>query len=786
MSGPAAPPEATGRPDPDTAANAAEFVAALRRLRQWSGLSYRELAKRASAAGDALPRSTVTAAMTRTALPREDLVAALARTCGCDKEEVERWVSARRRIAAAPARTAPAGSSGVPAQLPPPPSGFVGRAAHLADLDARLDRSGAAPTVLVTAIGGTAGVGKTALAVHWARRIAHRYPDGQLYVNLRGFDPTGEPVAPAEALGGFLDAFDIPAGRIPDGVAARTARFRSLLAGRRVLVVLDNARDAEQVRPLLPGEPGCLAVVTSRHRLDGLVATDGAYPVTLPLLSTVEARELLVRRLGAARVAAEPDAVDQIVAHCAGLPLGLAIVAARAATRPDFPLAVFAAQLCGARSRLDAFGGDDPAADLRAVFSWSYQALGPEPARLFRLLGVHPGPDAALPALAALAGGTVHSVRPLVTELVGQHLVTEHRPGRYECHDLLRAYATELSGAANDRDDGDDRDEALSRLLDHYLHTAYRAARLLDPHRGPLRLPGPVPGAAPEDLATADEALGWLTAEHPVLLRLLVRAQEWGSGTHPWQLAWTLGTFVDRRGNWAQWADTLERALGDGVAEPEGQTYAYHSLARAYARLGRFADAREYHLRVLDLLGVDGDPARRAHTELSLSYVLDRLSRPEEGLDRARRALDLYHRAGHEVGEANARNAVGWFHVRLGEYAHAVDHCEESLRLLAKLGDRHGQASTLDSLGHANHLLGRYADAISCYDRALVLFRDTADRYNEADTLTRLGDAWAAYGEPGRAQGTWRDALAILDELDHPDAAALRGRLSTPAREGSG
>ena len=292
-------------------------------------------------------------------------------------------------------------------------------------------------------LSGTAGVGKTALAVHWAHQVAAQFPDGQLYVNLQGFDPGGTALEPSEAVRGFLEAFGMPATRIPAALPAQAGLFRSLLAGKRVLMVLDNAHDAGQVRPLLPGSPGCLAIVTSRDRLAGLVAREGAHPLTLDLLPAADARELLARRLGSGRVDSEPAAVDDIIAGCARLPLALTIAAARAASTPGFPLAVYGTELRGATRALDPLPGGDPATDVRAVFSWSYRALSDPAARMFRLLGLHPGPDISLAAAASLAAAPLSRARVPLDELTQAHLLAEHIPGRYTCHDLLRAYAAE-------------------------------------------------------------------------------------------------------------------------------------------------------------------------------------------------------------------------------------------------------------------------------------------------------------------------------------------------------
>src|SRR5215470_13466489 len=357
----------------------------------------------------------------------------------------------QQMLAGDPALAVPAGPAAamsgalVPRQLPAALADFTGRAAELRALTAMLDQAGAgaAGTVVISAIGGTAGVGKTALALHWAHQAAGRFGDGQLYVNLRGYGPSGAPAEPAEAIRGFLDALGVPPGRIPASAEAQAGLYRSLLAGRKMLIVADNARDEAQVRPLLPASPASLVLVTSRSQLGGLGAADGARLISLDVLPHAEAVQLLTARLGAERAAAEPAAVDQIADLCACLPLALAVAAARAAARPAFPLATVAGELADATGRLDALDAGDPSSSVRAVFSWSTRQLSAQAARMFALLGLHPGPDISVPAAASLAALDKADARRLLRELTRAHLITEHAPGRYAFHDLLRAYATE-------------------------------------------------------------------------------------------------------------------------------------------------------------------------------------------------------------------------------------------------------------------------------------------------------------------------------------------------------
>jgi DNA-binding SARP family transcriptional activator/tetratricopeptide (TPR) repeat protein len=671
----------------------------------------------------------------------------------------------RPRQVAATARSVAA-----PAQLPPDVHGFTGREAQLRQLDALLAPAG---TAVIAAIDGMAGVGKTALAVHWAHRAAARFADGQLYANLRGFDPNRSPATPDEAVRGFLDALDVPPERVPATLEAQVGLYRSLLSGRRVLVVLDNASGAEQVRPLLPGAAGCMAVVTSRNQLAGLVTTVGAHPMTLELPTVEEARELLEHRLGAARVAAGSGAADEIVAMCARLPLALAIVATRAATQPGLPLAALAAELRQASGGLAEFTDPDVASDVRAVFSWSYRQLSQAAARVFRLLGLHPGPDIGTPAAASLAGQPVTEVRLLLAELARAHLV-ERAADRYALHDLLRAYALEL---AMTLDADAQLSAALRRALGHYVHSAYPADRLLNPQRDDPVTPPPIPvGVTPEHAVDQRQALAWFVAEHRVLLAMIGQAND---DSLSWQLAWTLTRFFAYHGHTHDSIDVLTAAMRAArrLADPLKEAFAHRFLGCAYVRLGRFGDA-EVRLRdALTLYRAAGDAAGEAHTHRHQAWLLERQGRYREALPHARQALDLFRAAGHRAGQARALNAIGWFHAMLGDYAQAVTYCQQALELQRELGDRFGQAETWDSLGYANHRLGRHAEAITCYQTAVALYQRFDDRYNAADSSASLGDAHHAAGDIAAARTAWRHAADILDLLRHPDADKVRAKL---------
>jgi DNA-binding SARP family transcriptional activator/tetratricopeptide (TPR) repeat protein len=680
---------------------------------------------------------------------------------------------------ATPAHPAGAPAASIlPAQLPTDPAGFAGRTRYLDQLDSLLPEADTpgGKAIVITAINGTAGVGKTALAVHWAHRIRHRFPDGQLYVNLRGFDPTEQVMDPATAVRGFLDAFGVPPQRIPADLDAQAGLYRSLLASRQMLIVLDNAHDSAQVRPLLPGSPGCLVVVTSRNQLTSLIAATGAHPLTLDLLTHHEARDLLTRRLGADRIAAEPDAVTEIITRCARLPLALTLVAAHAAIRPATGLRAMADDLRDTQHRWHTLTGDDPTTNVRAVFSWSYRMLTPDAARLFRLLGLHPGPDITAPAAASLTAKPATAVRPLLTELARAHLITEHTPGRYTLHDLLRAYATDL---ARTTDPDQRRDAASRRILDHYLHTAYTASRLLEPGRDPISPIPPQPGVTPEAHTDYQQAMAWFTAEHPVLLTAVDHAAATGFDTHTWQLAWTLRIFLDRRGHWQEWAATERAAVAAArrLADPAVQALTHRTLARAYTMLGRFDDAHTHLRHALDAATQAGDQTGQAHTHFNLGYLCWRRDLPTQALGHARQALQLYEVTGHRTGQAGALNDIGWYHTLLGDHQQALVHCEKALALQQELDNRDGQAGTWDSLGHAHHNLGHHTEAVACYRHAVTLYHDLGDRYHEASTLTRLGDTQHTAGNTDAARDAYHRAVTILEDIDHPDALEVRAKL---------
>jgi tetratricopeptide (TPR) repeat protein len=671
-----------------------------------------------------------------------------------------------------------------PRQLPGAVRHFTGRSAELWALTELADLAGAGKT-MIAAISGMAGTGKTALAVHWAHQVAERFPDGQLYVNLRGFDLSGTPMTPAEAIRGCLDALGVSTAQLPVSIDAQVALYRSLLAGRRMLVLLDNARDDEHVRLLLPGTPSCLAVVTSRTQLTGLAAADGAHLLDLGLLTREETRDLLARHLGPARMAAEPAAVDELITRSGGLALGASILAARAAARPGHPLAAQVAQLRDARERLDAMETGDAVAGLRTVFSWSVQNLSPSATRAFRLLGLHPGPDISLPAAASLLGAPLRDARAAMGELARAHLVTEHVTGRFAAHDLLLAYAAEQAETA---ETSASRRAATRRVLDHYLHTARNGAQALGrlPLEAQVRLePLPVDVTA-EELASPDAALHWFKAEQPVLTAVVAWSAANGFDACCWQLAWLLMASYDRGARWIAMAGTLQvvlpvtRRLNNRRAE--GLTR--RALGYAHGRMGNYEQAAAHFQAAAEILRSAGDDRNCAVSRRGLAWVLGLRGHHHEAMAQAQDALRLTRGAQLASEHAHALNMVGRCHAYLGAYQQAVVSCGQALVLHQDTADLMGQAEAWYSLGVAHQHAGRPDESVAAYQRALDLFQQLGDRHYIGETLTGLADTHQALGNHATAVRLWQRALAIMADIRHPDADHVRAQLRemVPAR----
>jgi tetratricopeptide (TPR) repeat protein/transcriptional regulator with XRE-family HTH domain len=639
----------------------------------------------------------------------------------------------------------------VPHGLPAAVPAFVGRQAELDSLSRVLHQPGG--TAVVTAIGGTAGVGKTALAVHWAHQVAAEFPDGQLFVNLRGFDPSEAPLTPADAARALLDALQVPADQLPGTVEGQLSLYRSLLAGKRMLVVLDNAHDAAQVRPLLPGYPTCRAVVTSRNQLTSLAAIEAARPLALDVLTAGEARQLLRHRLGDSRLAADPDAATQIITSCARLPLALCTVAARAAVHPDLPLAQVAAGLL-TPSSLDAFtDGGDPAADVRTVLSWSYQQLDPDSARAFRLAGLHPGPDLERYALAALTGTTADEAGHLLDLLARVCLVQDTGPGRYGMHDLLRGYARELAAADGEQE----RRAAVTGLLDYYLCTAAAAMDVTVPSEQQRRPRIAAPSVPLPVFGDETAAQAWLDAERANLVAVSTYAARQDWPRHAIQLSATLARYLDTGAHFRQAIvmhdHAREAALGTGDRAAEAE--AVVRLGSVDLRQGRFQQATGRFREALDLPSEAGSEPMRARLYSNLGLVTLLQGDIDQAVGYFQQSLSLHRETGDRAGEARALGNLGFADLRRGRYPQATGHLQESLALCRDILDRGGEARALANLGEVDLRQGNYQQAAGHLQQALELAHAAGDLISEADTRASLGTIDLQLGFHEQAASHW-------------------------------
>ncbi|MEV0132586.1 tetratricopeptide repeat protein [Dactylosporangium sp. NPDC050688] len=658
-----------------------------------------------------------------------------------DRVEVKRRAGRRRGAPPVP----------VPRQLPPVAAPFVGR---VADLALVRDLLGPVPRIVV--VDGMAGAGKTTLAVQAAGGVAAQFPDGQLFADLGGFG-AGEPVDPEEALLGFIIALGVPGRAAPSEIGARSAFYRSLLAGRRMLVVLDNARSAEQVRPLLPNEPGCATLVTSRNRLDGLTVREGARRVELLLPSAEEARLLLASRLPADRIAAEPDAADDLVALCARLPLAISVATAYVAGRPgSASLRQIVQDLRTARGALG-LRGHAGGAGVAEVFGWSHDVL-PEPARrLLRRLGLHPGPSIDRHGCAALAGAEATEA---TEALLAASLLREGPLGRFHLHDLLRAYAAERLAD----DQPAERLAAVDRMLDLYAATAARAGALIQPPAGD--------GAAPEHgpvLAGYNGAMAWFAAEIRTLRALVPLAVRYGRDERAWELAWTCTVFLRRTGRHRERVEMHQTALL--AAERSGdlrvRATALRLLADALKGIGSHGEAVELLERSIRMAGEAGfaDGIRQAH--LSLVRAFDRMGHYPEAFDHAVMARRLAE-AGDTAAVADGCTALAKQHGRLEQFGEALVSGAEAAARYRELGNREGLANVLSAMGRAECGLGRHRAAIGHFAVALELDLALGDRYWAARTLVGMAEAHELGGAPALAAACRKRAERLLDDRPQP------------------
>jgi transcriptional regulator with XRE-family HTH domain/tetratricopeptide (TPR) repeat protein len=706
-----------------------QFAALVRRHRTHAGLTQKSLAARSGVSVSTI-RGLETGRRTN---PQLASVRRIARALGLrpgDEEDL---------LAAAGGRPP---DRPVPRQLPAAPIGFTGRARELALLD---EASRRAP-VVVSALGGT---GKTALVLRWAHEQAGRFPDGQLYVDLRGFGPDANPARPSDVQHAFLCALDVDRESVPADDEERSALYRSVTADRRLLLVLDNAAGSDQLVPLLPGGTSCAVVVTSRRALTGLVAAHGAEAVPLGVLSDADAR------LGENRVAAEPDAVTAVIEHCAGLPLALAIIAARACVRPDLPLGSTADELRDQAARLDALDTGEARVSLRSVLSWSYQALSSGAVVLAGLLALAPGPD--------ISAAAVESLSPVpprrhLAELETASLVSRSADGRYRMHDLVRLHSREQGLELVPEQT---RGDAERRLADFYLHTALPLATSLAPHIPPIDLAPPAPGCRP---LTGTDALSWFDAEHTCLLDAQRTAQRHGWHTRVWQLAWVLNIYHYRADRMDSQRETWQRGLAAARAlgDPFLLGRAHRLLGDACARL-HLPEAFDHLRAALSFVERGDDLDERAHTHRCITVAWAEFGDHERALEHAKKALELFRASGCTAREAEALNAVGWHTAKLGRFAEALPLCQRALRMCRGL--RHqsaAEASTLEDLAFIHQHTGQPVVAAEHYRASAAVWGRLGDRHHEAESLRMLGEMRRALGETDEARAAWRRAAELL------------------------
>lgn len=760
-----------------------EFARLLRQERTRAGQpTYRELATMTHYSVATLAR-----AAGGNVLPSLDVTLAYAAACGADVPAWrKRWHDVSRRLLAAGITTNAASASGqsaedfaTPAQLPLVASSFVGREAELEMLNEMLNDGRGPGAPAIVAIVGAAGVGKTTLAVQWAHCVRQHFPDGILFANMRGHDPASTPTPPSEQLTSFLKALGIGPAQIPKRKDDRATLFRSALDGRRVLVVLDNVASADQARPFLLGAPGCVVVLTSRNRLSGLVSRYGAMRITVELFSPVDAVALLRQTIGEERADVEPAAIDRLAELCDRMPLALRVAAERAGSHTSMSLGALADQLAAERSRLDVLAEpDDDFANIRAVLSWSYRSLSAEQACVFRILGLHPGPEVSAPAAGAMTQLPPDDVAPLLEGLVANHLLEELGPARYRFHDLLRLYATERAIA---EDSPAKRMAAIERVLRWYLHSTHAAARVLRPHALLVDLKPPDPFCEPLAHTGYDDALKWFELEHANLVAAVDCAAKNGFSSLAAELAVGLFGYFALSKHWRDWISTHETGLREArrASNRPAELALLDHLGMAYAEQRRFTLAVNHFECALHLSRDAGDKRRVGQILLNLGTALYLSRDTDKGISCFLEALDLSRETANRHLEAMTMNNLGEAYAQRGELDKSLVNLEAALLLFeAEVHCLAGTGSALDSLGYVHLKLGNCHQAVGFLQRAIAVKREAHNAHGQAITLRRLGDTFAECQRPWEAQIYWQQALKIFEELGDPAAEDILSMLA--------
>ncbi|WP_158883672.1 ATP-binding protein [Amycolatopsis anabasis] len=745
---------------PETLRSKADLAVEVRRLLLAHERKTHRPVKRATLAkAIGVSVSSLYAYLNGTTLPPTDTFDRLLDALGVPAAERRRLSTARDNLdvhGALPATSAPP-----PQELPSDVFGFTGRAEQLAELDRMLALSDkGVSAVVISALSGTAGVGKTSLAVHWAHRVRDRFPDGQLYVDLRGYDPS-EPMRPVKALETFLRGLGVSGLDIPNELPERAARYRTLLADKQMLVVLDNAHSTEQIRDLLPGTSSCFVIVTSRDSLAGLVARHGARRVDIDLLPTEDAVSLL-RTLIGDRVAAEPAAAAVLAERCARLPLALRIAAEIAIARPTMSLVDLVAEL--EKHRLDMFGaGGDQRTAVRAVFSWSYKHLRDDSALVFRLLGLHPGPDFDPYVAAAVANLDLGDAKRLLTELVDVHLVQQLGAGRYRFHDLLRAYAAQL---AAETDTTDDRRAALSRLFDYHLHTASAAMDVIAPEEKHHRPDVPAPGTPVPALHGYEQAMTWVETERPNLLAAAEHAAGHGWPAHTSHLSVILWRYFHICGHRDDALTLHTRALA--TAKNTGnrvlEGHALNNLGSVYWQLGLYDEALARHQQALDVARDTGNRVLEGHARYGVGFVYSRVGQLHEALTYLQSAVAFAGDTGNRPLEGRALSNIGLIYWQLGRYDQALGYHQQALAIAHDIDDHTLEGAALDNLGSDYERLGRYDQALPHHQQALDVAYHTRNRYLEGYALKSLGSVYERLGRYDQALAHHQRALEVAQQ----------------------
>jgi tetratricopeptide (TPR) repeat protein len=653
----------------------------------------------------------------------------------------------------------PPGSSAtlVPHQLPARIPHFVGRRDEMDALTGLLDDAFPDDSLAtVLAVDGTAGVGKTALAVRWASEMADRFPDGQLYVNLRGFDPLGAPMAPADAVRGFLDALGVSADHIPAGVGAQADLYRTLLAGKRMLVLLDNAKDADQVRPLLPSAGGVAILITSRRRLADL---EEAVPLTLDTLPPGEARQLFIRLDPVS--AQELEAVSEIVRRCGGLPLALRLLAGRLRHHPSWTAADLIAALEETQDELEEIHAGS--LTVATAFELSYADLPASEQRLFRGLGLHPGLDIDARAAAALDGTDLAQARRLLDALYDNHLIEETARGRYDMHDLLRAYARSLAAA----DEAAESNACIGRLLDYYLAAVRAADRHLAPHADTAPdadLPATVPV-----LSNRDQALAWMQAEWLNLQACVEYAATIGRPDYAVGIAAAMNTFLFGEGYWEQAMSIYQVAAkaAEAAGDRHGQAAALNYLGWVQTVTGDYPAATGTLTEAFALYRDLGDAKGQAKALRDLGPVQTAMGNYPAAIETFNLALGLHRDLNDPGGHADVLLRLGAVHYAIGDYAATTQVCTPALALYREVGNQLGQANTLETVGDIAYETGDYTSAIQDLTRALDLFGAVGSRIGQANALRELSSVYATTGDYLAATDTLTQALNLSRKLGY-------------------